>query len=164
MPPSATFLFVAEADSTLAVLAAHLLAIASNDRVRTAAVSPAGAAPAHPILRGLLAENMMPHWYLPPVHDLARLPPRLMAADVAVLLGPGREADVQAAAPLACRAQWTFPPMPRAGAEEAAALFDWRCLYAAVARRMSLLASLSPQALARLSAEAPGASLRMVGL
>ena len=163
MPPSATIVFIAETDPTIAVLAAHLLALASNDRVRTAALSAYGHGEASPVLHGLLGENMMPHWYLPPVHALGAVSAELAGADIAIVLWDDAGGRARAAFPQACLTRWSFPDMPGANVDEMTALFDWRCLYAAVARRMSLLASLSPQALARLTADSPGATLRISG-
>lgn len=164
MSPSATILFVAESEPSVAVLAAHLLALASNDRVRTGAACGLAGAVANPVLRPLLAENMMPDWYLPPVHALSGLPAGLRGADVAVVLSARVPTGLRVVLPGICVSHWSFPEVPHAGVDALTALFDWRCLYAAVARRMSLMASLSPEALGRMREDTSATSLRFGGV
>ena len=146
MPPTATILFVAKEDPSVAVLAAHMLALASNDRLRTGVASLHPRGP-HGILRHLLAENMMPHWWLPQVNALDALPANLARPDIAVILTPDLAQTVRAVAPHACVTEWTFPAVGPARVDEMTDLFDWRCLYASIARRVSMTASLSPTAL-----------------
>ncbi len=147
MPPSATILFIAEEDPSIAVLAAHLLAIASQDHLRTAAVTVLPPQPTQPIVRRLLLENLMPNWWLPYPERLDSLPAHLSDADVIVVLNTGYEPAAQRAAPRAC-------------------LTNWRRLYGAITQRTELLASLSPQSLGQLHAnpKATGRVLRMPGM
>lgn len=163
MPPSATVLFIAEEDPSVAVLSAHLLALASQDRLRTAAVTLAQPRPVNMMLLRLLSENQMPHWWLPQPMLLCDLPAELAGADVAVLLGRSLVRVTRAAVPRACITDWGLPSIPEADPGDLESLFDWRRLYNMVAQRISLIASLSPQALYQLHADpaAAGRSLRM---
>lgn len=161
MPPAASVLFIAEAAPEAVVLAAHLLALASDDRLRTAAVTLARPRPPQPVVRSLLAENLMPNWFLPPVQALGELSAPLRAADVAVIFAPAPLAAIRLALPRACLVAWDMPAPPAADAKSDA-LFEWRCLYAALARRASLMGSLAPRALHDLHADpaANGRALR----
>jgi hypothetical protein len=166
MPPSATVLFVAEQDPSVAVLAAHLLALASQDRLRTAAATVMCARRSQPILRRLLAENLMPHWWLPEPLSLADLPDEIAGADFAVVLDVSLAQATRTAAPRACLTDWRTPAPPNAVASDLDNLFDWRRLYAMISQRTGLLANLSPQTLGQLHAN-PGATgrvLRMQGI
>jgi hypothetical protein len=166
MPPSATILFLAEAESSVAVLAAHLLALASADRFRTAAVTADAPREPHMLVRHILAENMMPHWWLPSPARLADLADPLRAADLVAVLDQSLIPLARQAAPRACVSYWAFPATPRVAFDDVSAIFDWRCLYAAIARRTGLLASLSPDALGTLHANpvSVGRSLRLHGM
>jgi hypothetical protein len=166
MPPSATVLFVAEADPSIAVLAAHLLALSSQDRLRTAAATLAPARTTQPVVKRLLAENLMPHWWLPEPLPLGDLPAEIAAADVAVLLGASLTHVTRVAAPRACLTDWRLPAPPHPAHDDADTARDWRGLYNAIAQRTELLASLSPQTLCQLHANpaATGRALRMQGM
>jgi hypothetical protein len=163
VPPSATILFVAEADPSIAVLAAHLLAIASQDNLRTAAVTLARPRPVQPFVKRLLAENHMPNWWLPQPQPLDSLPIELVNADVAVVLDPSLSPFTRAVARRACLIDWRLPMQPAVAPTDLEALLDWRRLYSAIAQRTELLASLSPQTLGQLHAnpQTIGRALRM---
>lgn len=166
MQPSATILFIAQQDTSAIVLAAHMLALASNDRFRTAAVTLGEPWRTAPVISRLLTENMLPSWWLPTPVRFEDLDDRMAAADMAISLEGTDTSALREILPNACLAGWSLPALPTFEMDEQATLFEWRCLYAAVSRRISLMASLSPRALSQLQTNpvSTGNSLRLQGI